>query len=88
MTHFDNIVIDGPIEPDVTVIMTIYNTPVRKLVPAISSIINQDYIKIAFVIIDDCSKDENREEIYKKCDELSKIFERLHPGLPFLQILV
>lgn len=83
MTHFDNIVIDGPIEPDVTVVMTIYNTPVRKLVPAISSIINQDYIKIAFVIIDDCSKDENRDEIYKKCDELSKIFERLHPGLPF-----
>jgi GT2 family glycosyltransferase len=55
-----------PLKPDptVSVLMSLYNTPVNEAKQAIDSILNQTYNKFQFVIVNDNSTDENFLEYY------------------------
>lgn len=55
-------------EIEVTVLMSIYNTPLEQLKLAIESILNQTYKDFEFLIINDGSKEECRELVKKYND--------------------
>lgn len=55
----------GENDDKISVVMSVYNTNMNYLMPAIDSIINQTYKNIEFVIVDDCS-DEWCADVLKK----------------------
>ena len=72
---------------DVSVLLTVYNTPVEWLKESIESILNQTYSEFEFVIIDDCSTNKDTIELlkdYEKKDKRIKLFFKLqNDGLGF-----
>lgn len=60
---------------EITVLMSVYNTPEEQLRNAIESILNQTYKNFIFMIIDDCSTDGSLEIIqsYSNKDDRIKI---------------
>ena len=61
---------------EITVLMSVYNTPREQLKLAIESILNQTYTNFRLIISDDCSKDSTREILkeYSQKDDRIVIF--------------
>lgn len=60
---------------EISVIMTVYNTPEDYLKAAVESILNQSFKDFEFIIIDDCSK-KNPESIISSYNDSRIIFVR------------
>lgn len=69
----------------VSVLMCVYNTPKPFLQEAVESICNQTYTDIEFIIVDDCSEDEEvikyLEEINKASSNIQLIRNEVNKGL-------
>ena len=67
----------------VSVLMSMYDTPIPQLKQAIESILNQTYNNFEFIIIDDCSHGKEVETVLSYHDERIKLIKNeTNLGLP------
>ena len=67
----------------VSILMSMYNTPIEQLKQAVESMLNQTYRSFEFIIIDDCSKGDEVKTILDYNDDRIKLIKnKKNLGLP------
>lgn len=71
--------------PIISVIMSVYNTPIKYLIESIESILNQSFTDFEFLIVNDASTDENIQRLLEAYNDprMRIIHNKINRGLTF-----